>query len=144
MPFDAKKYPRNWKSEIRPQILARAENKCEVCGAENGSYGYRSKSGEWYDAIDILEICEKTGLDLFEEGQPLAHCFQIVDGHPNPTKPTKIVLTIAHWHDPDPMNCDLENLRAACQHCHLKHDAKQHQQNARLTRERKAGLQRMF
>ena len=35
MPIDYKKYAKNWKSEIRPRILARAENRCEWCGAEN-------------------------------------------------------------------------------------------------------------
>ena len=35
MPVDWSKYPDNWKTEIRPTILLRAENKCEFCGAEN-------------------------------------------------------------------------------------------------------------
>ncbi len=32
MPCDYSIYPPNWLSEIRPRILARANNKCEVCG----------------------------------------------------------------------------------------------------------------
>ncbi|GAB4486716.1 MAG: hypothetical protein OHK0019_00860 [Saprospiraceae bacterium] len=141
MPCDYKKYPPNWKTEIRPRILERAGHACELCGAKNGSYGYRGKTGEWWDSETIEEILETTGCDPFGTGQPLDHCF---DKHDNPTKPTKIVLTIAHWDDPDQMNCDPENLKAACQYCHIRHDAKQHAHNARLTRERKAGLQRMF
>lgn len=35
MPINYKKYPPNWKSEIRPAILERANHKCEKCGAEN-------------------------------------------------------------------------------------------------------------
>ena len=35
MPCDYKKYPKNWKTEIRPSILKRAGNKCEFCGVEN-------------------------------------------------------------------------------------------------------------
>ena len=35
MPCDYSKYPKNWKSEIRPDILKRASNRCEWCGAEN-------------------------------------------------------------------------------------------------------------
>jgi 5-methylcytosine-specific restriction endonuclease McrA len=35
MPIDYKKYPPNWKTEIRPRILKRAEHKCEFCGIEN-------------------------------------------------------------------------------------------------------------
>jgi hypothetical protein len=36
MPINYKKYPKNWKTEIRPSILKRAQNKCEKCGVENG------------------------------------------------------------------------------------------------------------
>ena len=35
MPIDYTKYPPNWKSEIVPRILKRADNKCELCGLEN-------------------------------------------------------------------------------------------------------------
>jgi len=34
MPCDYSEYPDNWK-EIRKEILERADNKCELCGAEN-------------------------------------------------------------------------------------------------------------
>lgn len=37
MPIDYKKYPPNWKTKIRPAILARANNRCERCGVENYS-----------------------------------------------------------------------------------------------------------
>jgi len=43
MPIDYKKYPKNWKTEIRPKILERAGNKCEgspkypECRAEDRS-----------------------------------------------------------------------------------------------------------
>ncbi len=46
-----------------------------------------------------------------------------------------IVLTIAHLHDPDPMNCDPSNLAALCQRCHNQHDAKMRKENARKKRE---------
>ena len=35
MPIDYKKYPANWKTEIRPAILERANNCCEFCGVQN-------------------------------------------------------------------------------------------------------------
>ena len=38
-------------------------------------------------------------------------------------EPVKVVLTIAHL-DHQPENCDPENLRALCQRCHNKYDAK--------------------
>ena len=43
MPIDYRKYPKNWKTEIRPRILERAQNKCESCGAEN--YGTHPQTG---------------------------------------------------------------------------------------------------
>lgn len=42
MPIDYKEYPPNWKTEIRPAVLARANNRCENCGIENYSL---TKSG---------------------------------------------------------------------------------------------------
>lgn len=141
MPCDYSRYPPNWKSEIRPRILARAKNRCELCGAKNSAYGYRDKSGKWWDSRHIENLLERTGCDLFDSGEVLSHCW---DRQGNPTKPTKIVLTIAHWDNPDPMDCRDENLKAACQYCHLQHDKELHITNARLTREKRAGLQRMF
>ena len=38
-----KKYPSNWKTEIRPRILKRADNKCEICGVENHVFIRRNK-----------------------------------------------------------------------------------------------------
>ena len=35
MPIDYSKYPEDWLTRIRPDILKRADNKCEQCGAEN-------------------------------------------------------------------------------------------------------------
>jgi len=35
MPINYKNYPKDWKTRIRPEILARAKNRCENCGAEN-------------------------------------------------------------------------------------------------------------
>ena len=43
MPFDYKKYPPDWKSRIRPDILKRANNRCEICGVENGATVMRSR-----------------------------------------------------------------------------------------------------
>lgn len=37
MPIDYSKYPPNWKTEIRPAILERANNACEFCDAKNYS-----------------------------------------------------------------------------------------------------------
>lgn len=54
--------------------------------------------------------------------------------NPKTGKESYIVLTIAHL-DHTPENCNLENLRALCQKCHLTYDAKHHAENAKKTRE---------
>ena len=35
MPCDYSKYPPNWRTEIRPRILERANHRCEFCGVDN-------------------------------------------------------------------------------------------------------------
>ena len=67
MPINYQNYPKNWKSEIRPQILERANNKCEFCGIENhitiirgkvnGYAVYQKENGDIYDAEDSTYIC---------------------------------------------------------------------------------------
>lgn len=36
-PENKNRYPKDWKTRIRPDILKRANNKCEFCGIENYS-----------------------------------------------------------------------------------------------------------
>lgn len=57
-------------------------------------------------------------------------------GMPHPVTGSKVVITTAHL-DHDPRHCDLDNLRAACQACHLRYDAKYHAMNAAKTRSMK-------
>jgi hypothetical protein len=115
MPIDYKKYPKNWLSEIRPKVLKRSNNKCEICGIENyttvysvkfyirenGKYGYRAI---WFRCRDDA----------------------VRAAYGNKIKSVKVVLTIAHL-DHDELNHDvkLERLKAMCQYCHLKYDAKE-------------------
>ncbi len=54
--------------------------------------------------------------------------------------PTKsggpVVLTVMHLNH-TPADCRDENLKAACQACHIGYDAAHHAENARVTRTRK-------
>ena len=134
MPCNYKLYPKNWKTEIRPAILQRAENKCEACGVDNYEVGYRTLTGEFIDWQIIHDQLEDFGNDMFDN--VLSHCFH-KDG--NPTKPLKIVLTIAHL-DHDINNNQFSNLKALCQKCHLAHDAEHHRKNARETLKLKKGV----
>lgn len=118
MPIDYKKYPANWKSEIRPRILERACNKCEVCGVPNGIEIIRGLYNgiECYQDIDSNIYISDTSeyVDYAELG--------ILQGN---DKVIKVVLTIAHL-DHDTTNNSADNLKAMCQKCHLRYDAEQH------------------
>lgn len=104
-PENKKLYPKNWK-QIRKDILQRANNKCEFCGVDNYSEGYRDKDGNFIKSEGMQQEADT------------------LDGE----KIIRIVLTIAHL-DHDPQNNDYNNLRALCQRCHLRHDIEQHRQN---------------
>lgn len=98
MPIDYKKYPPNWKTEVRPAILARAKNCCELCGVENYAIGVRNPDGAFVELGD-------------DETQ---HIWAMATGF----RVFKIVLTIAHKCD-DTMCSDHDHLLALCQRCHL-------------------------
>lgn len=124
--IDYTKYPKNWLNEIRPHILERAQNKCEWCGVDNYAVGARDKHGVWHDEVAIHAMSAGVGDDLFGDFPDMI----------------KIVLTIAHIDNPDPMDCRHENLAALCQRCHLNHDRAHHLSNAKVTRwqKRKAAI----
>lgn len=48
----------------------------------------------------------------------------------------KRTMSVMHL-DHNPMNCALDNLRAACSKCHLRYDLKHHMSNAARTRRAK-------
>jgi hypothetical protein len=119
MPIDYKEYPANWKTEIRPAVLARANNCCEDCGAPNHAIIHRPKKG-------------KPDWVLWPEGMESEAW--TVDG----LKSTRIVLTIAHMdHDKSNEEVKLERLKALCQRCHLLYDIKHHISNRKYCRNHK-------
>ena len=131
MPIDYSKYPANWKTEIRPAILARANHRCEQClvpnyaiilrGTWNGQPAYQDDDGYIYHA----ETGQKVGADYVGEMDETGR------------RPmTKIILTIAHL-DHDTANNEPENLKALCQYHHLAYDKHLHQSNSRETRNKK-------
>jgi len=139
MPCDYSKYPKDWKSKIRPDILERAGNKCEQCGVENGKAVFRGTlfgSGrKVFQDVDGNIFDEETGeflkCDCYEGIEPST-------GNPNQMA-IKIVLTIAHL-DHDIANNEYSNLKALCQLHHLSHDKFHHAQ----TRRKKKGMNELF
>ncbi len=113
MPCDYKKYPTNWKSEIVPAILKRAEQKCERCGVPNKVIicrGIHYGSEVWQDENGIIFYYpskEQAGQDYV--------------GWIRNAKYVRIVLTVAHL-DHNIENNDERNLKALCQMCHNRHD----------------------
>jgi len=55
------------------------------------------------------------------------------NGKAHPVTGSRVVLTVAHL-DHQPENCQMDNLRALCQRCHLTYDAQHHAINAAATR----------
>jgi hypothetical protein len=78
--------------------------------------------------------CECTG-ECIGEPHPFGRCARNNDER-------GVVLTVAHLcHDE---SCrDETHVKAMCQGCHLRYDAKYHAQNASLTRDAKRGQQRL-
>lgn len=100
-PENKHRYPKDWP-EIRAQILERAGHCCEECGLRNHIYGYRDEHGDFHQVSRLQAIGPNR---------------KFKPGH------LRIVLTIAHL-DHTPENCDPGNLRALCQRCHNRYDAK--------------------
>ena len=120
MPIDYKKYPKNWLSEIRPRIMKRANNTCEFegCDFKHGetvwAVKYKGKTQAWYRNKEDAEAHEPKSYEIRKGVQV-----------PNP-KPVKVILTIAHLdHDETNHHVKDERLKAACQLCHLRYDAKE-------------------
>lgn len=109
MPCNYQNYSPLWKSKIRPDILERANNCCEVCGVKNYTTGYRYKDGTFIVSEGIQQDTD-----------------YILDDN----KIIKIVLTIAHL-DHDINNNDYSNLKAMCQRCHLRYDIEHHKETKR-------------
>lgn len=127
------RYPADWSTRIRPAILERANNRCEVCGVVNHSVGYRESDGTFmpaagnqqHDAAGRGELSYGEALEL------VRHCRDWCDDNL-----IIIVLTIAHL-DHTPENNDPANLKAMCQRCHNRYDQAHRQANAAATRKAK-------
>jgi len=117
MPIDYKNYPPNWLSEIRPRIMKRANNQCELCGLAHGKEVYAIK----LDVRNEQGRYNKRSLWFSRKGDAVRE-----SGHTDRVKPVKVVLTIAHL-DHDETNHDVKDdrLSALCQLCHLRYDAKE-------------------
>lgn len=115
MPIDYSRYPKNWKSQIVPFVLNRANNCCEQCGLRNGQIVYGIKL--W---VKIDGRYKYTSLWFSSEFDAKRECRN------GDVRRIKVVLTISHT-DHDETNADvtMDRLKALCQACHLRYDAKE-------------------
>jgi hypothetical protein len=121
-------YPKNWKSEICPRILERANNCCEFCGLLNYTHGYRDKKGNFYSLKQVFDDFDTTGYDYFKH--ELSNC---VDEQGFAKKSIKIILMVTHL-DHDITNNSDDNLKALCQSCYLNYNLEHHKKNRKENR----------
>lgn len=124
--MDRTKYPANWR-ELSELVRWLANDRCEWCGVPNRALGVRAQSGRFYQWHECAE------------GKP----HERGDDFDPDVAAIKIVLTVMHV-DHDTTNSAPENLRAACQRCHLRWDRWEHAANAARTRDRKRGQLRLI
>lgn len=130
-------YGREWRTVIRPRILARDENRCNFCGKPNHAtvnqivepgrrmWYFESVFTENHGAQTLLIDHHGSIVSAYPEDLPLRQGYDV-----------RVVLTVAHLnHDPSDMRDD--NLAALCQWCHLHHD-QQHHAETRATRKDQA------
>lgn len=121
MPIDYNKYPHNWKTEIVPSVLKRANNKCEICELENHSVVHSFQLD-----IKTLGLKNQTvykrktfwinGLSDMIRFKKFGKILNL--------KTITVVLTVAHLdHDVENHHIPLNRLKAMCQYCHLNYDA---------------------
>lgn len=127
MPINYQDYPTNWKTEIRPMIMARAKHCCEVCGAEHLSLMLSKSRVQLTAPFTSYRVAKESAGWYHEPGD----------------KAIVIVLTIAHL-DHDTANNAPENLKALCQRCHLEYDQTHHRRNASAKRNRMPGQGELF
>lgn len=121
------KYGKDWKQFSARIRFERAGGMCECAGECGGKHEPSDNDRECYDAAGIAII----------EGR----CHRM---HKVRTESDVLtILTVAHLcHDE---SCrDESHVKAMCQACHLRYDAKHHAKNARVTREKKQGLTKLF
>ena len=135
MPINYSDYPKNWKTKIRPDILFRANNRCEFCLVKNHSYAFRGTYNEtevyqteWGEAFDA-----DSGRKILDGSEGMHAYIKPISGNAC-QKAVRIVLTIMHL-DHDITNNCYSNLAAGCQRCHNRYDAKNRAANRKAKKE---------
>jgi hypothetical protein len=139
-------YGPTWRKEVRPRILARAQDACECCGKPNHKTVRTLPGGLWFDEYrwdkwrspgsELIDLRPPSERGVFTEGPNLTTCNAdtlSILFETGGLRYITVVLTVAHVNQISGDDRD-ENLAALCQWCHLSHDRMQHARNARMTR----------
>ena len=110
-PWDRSRYPDDWDAIAR-RVKDQAGWRCQ-CVGQCGLAGHSPCGVRHGETVQFAAV-DRDGRRM--EG--------------------KAVLTVAHWPDPDPMNCADGNLVATCASCHLRMDRDHHVAKASATRAR--------
>ena len=136
-PENRARYPADGP-QISLRVRQRANNRCEFCGVKNGAIGGRLPDGTWLPAVP-----EESRLRLvWPRLGSVSTCGDRERGYAQ-LRIVRIVLTVAHL-DHIPEHCNLDNLRALCQRCHLRYDQGHHAATARATRRARRALGDLF
>ncbi|KAB7728145.1 hypothetical protein F5984_20585 [Rudanella paleaurantiibacter] len=123
MPIDRKKYHPQWEKISRFVRLIRARWHCEACGVRNYAVG-RWEEGKWVPLRGNATADELgRGHCSYRQARNYVAAYNADAADAGVAKLSVVILTTAHL-DHDTANNDLENLKALCQNCHLKHDRK--------------------
>lgn len=115
-PENRARYPADWR-EISAAVRLDAGNRCEWCGAPNGTLIRRGTfhgRPVWSEAASAYcdVFCADTGARYIGESHDTCDL----------GRPLRVVLTVAHL-DHQPENNDRGNLAALCQRCHNRYDS---------------------
>lgn len=119
MPINYSRYPADWKTRIVPEVLKRANNCCEFCGLNNKqdvyAVSFEIKDNGRYKSRSVW-------FRVFEDA--VRECGEAVAMET--VRRITVVLTVAHLdHDEENHTVSLDRLRALCQACHCRYDAKE-------------------
>ena len=138
-PENRDRYPPNWR-EISAAVREEAGQKCEWCSAPNGVMIRRGLTHDgrhvWREAsASAYEngYCADNGSEVADSGEDTCDYRPAV----------RVVLTVAHL-DHQPENCERSNLKALCQRCHNRYDAKTRASGIAAREREKAAERDMF
>jgi hypothetical protein len=101
VPIDYRKYPSDWKTAIRPRILARHGHRCQCCGVANHLWGFRDAGGKFHELPGWSREQGKRG--------------------PGGVRVFQIMLNVVHLDHGLTDHSD-SNLGTMCQRCHGNYD----------------------